>query len=110
VQEVLLTEIVRIVVQEVMRELIQRGVRVVSKETESKVGSGFVKQGSNDFDAFRGKVEHINMDLYKTPILTENRINRLHELTGEVVVPPGTVITPKAKDALRAKRISLKIA
>jgi len=47
------------------------------------------------------------MDKYRTPILTENQIRRLHVLTGEVIIPNGTVITPKARELLKEKGITV---
>jgi len=49
------------------------------------------------------------MSKYKTPILTENHIQRLHELTGKVIIPQGTIVTPKAKELLKEKNLSLQI-
>ena len=44
------------------------------------------------------KTETIDMSKYKTPILTDQHIQRLHELTGEIIIPKGTIITPKARE------------
>ena len=64
--------------------------------------------GSNEQPGgFRIKKEKIDMSAYKSPVLTENHIKRLHELTGEIVVPGGTIITPKARQALRSKKIAI---
>jgi len=53
--------------------------------------------------------EVIDMSAYKTPILTERRIQKLHVLTGEVVIPAGTVITPKAKELIRQNKLKITI-
>ena len=45
------------------------------------------------------------MSKYKTPVLTENHMRKLHVLTGEVIVPKGTVVTPKAKELIKEKQI-----
>ena len=45
------------------------------------------------------------MSSYRTPVLTENHIQRLHPLTGEIIVPQGTVITPKARELIKVKQI-----
>jgi ethanolamine utilization cobalamin adenosyltransferase len=45
------------------------------------------------------------MKKYRTPVLTEDHIRRLHELTGEIIIPRGTVITPKARELVRKNQI-----
>jgi ethanolamine utilization cobalamin adenosyltransferase len=45
------------------------------------------------------------MSKYRTPIVTENHIDKLHELVGEIVVPQGTIFTPKAKEKIREKKL-----
>ncbi|MDZ7724101.1 MAG: hypothetical protein U5R06_15165 [candidate division KSB1 bacterium] len=57
----------------------------------------------------RPQSETIDMSGYQSPVLTERQIQRLHDLTGRVIVPSGTVVTPKAKELLKRKQISLII-
>ena len=102
--EIPLDKIVSLVVKEVVRELSRKGVKVVDSNgfTASPLSS------SNDQPSgFRTKVEKIDMSIYKTPLLTESHINKLHELTGEIIVPKGTIISPKASEAIRAKMIKV---
>ena len=83
-------EIVRRVVTEVMREL--------SRSSPQAAPHGF-----------RNKSERLDLNGYKTPVVTEKHIRRLHELTGELIVPKKTIITPKARDVIREKGIRVKM-
>ena len=104
--EVPLEKIVSLVVQEVVKELQKNGIKVVSVGGGTS-GSGNILTG-NTLSGFKAKVEHIDMSKYKTPLLTENHIDRLHELTGEIVIPKGTIMTPKAREAVKRKNISIQ--
>jgi hypothetical protein len=85
----LIEEIVRRVVQEVLQEL-------------------SVSQTAGYY-GFKNKSERLDFSGYKTPVVTERHIHHLHELTGEIVVPEKTVITPKARDIIREKRIKVRL-
>ena len=101
-QQVALEKIINLVVREVIRELQKTGVKVVMPECNIRNNKWNNKEGNN---SYRNKTETIDMSAYKTPILTEDHISKLHELTGEVIVPQGTVITPKARELIRTKQI-----
>jgi len=88
------------IADEVVKELKKQGVKVISSSNQLNV--------VNSIDALRTKSEKIDMSKYRTPILTENHIRHLHELTGEVIVPSGTIITPKARELIKAKGIQVK--
>jgi hypothetical protein len=92
--EVPLETIVLRVVEEVVRELKKQGVQVTT------VGSSSAQS--------RTRVERVDLSGYKTPVLTERHINQLHESTGIVVVPTGTILSPKAKELLRDRKIALR--
>ena len=95
--EINIEKIIQIVTKQVVKELQSSGVKITYNS-----GSGVNHQ------ALHTKTETIDMSKYKTPILTENHIRRLHELTGEVIVPEGTVITPKAREMIKDKRIEIR--
>jgi hypothetical protein len=99
--EISLEKLIELVTAEVVKELKRQGVRVVQAP-----GKHISKNQTHDN---RTKSEQIDMSKYKTPILTENHINRLHELTGNVIIPQGTIVTPKAKELLKEKNLSLQI-
>jgi hypothetical protein len=92
--EINIEKIIEIVTKQVVKDLQAKGIKIKFS-------------GSNDdsLHALRTKTETIDMSKYRTPVLTENHIRRLHELTGEIVVPRGTVITPKAKEMIKEKRL-----
>ena len=104
-EEVSIDTIVSMVVKEVLKELEKNNVRVVYSDSpkESHDPAGNVQR-----KGFKTKTEKIDMSAYKSPLLTENHINRLHELTGEIIIPRNTIITPKARQALRLKKITIK--
>jgi hypothetical protein len=91
--------LIRVIVQEVIKELTKRNIL---PDPERKK-----KTEERDAQYVKTKVEKIDMSGYKTPILTENRIDRLHQLTGQIIVPGRTIITPKAKDKIKLKQIMI---
>ena len=104
--EISLEMIINLVVREVVRELAKSGVKVVSSGGCIDA-SDLKKELFNKVSGTRTRVETIDMSRYKSPVLIENHIRRLHELTGEIVIPKGTVITPKARQLLKQKQISV---
>lgn len=105
-QEISIEKIVNLVVKEVVQELVKQGVKVVSTGG-STVPSNISLPSANV--GLRTKSEKIDMSKYKSAVLTENHINRLHELTGEIIIPKGTIVTPKAKQKIREKQIAITI-
>ena len=99
--EISIEKLVSSVTAEVMKELTKQGVKVTSK-------SGKISQ-TGQVNGLRNKCQRIDMSKYRTPILTEKHIRRLHELTGQVRIPSGTVITPKAKELIKEKQINVVI-
>ena len=94
-----LDKLIQMITANVVKELNKQGVGIVS-------GNG--KYGNkNPIAGLRNKTEKIDMSKYKSPVLTENQIRRLHELTGEIIIPSGTVITPKAGELIKEKQISI---
>ncbi len=102
--EVSLEKIINLVVREVVSELEKRGVKIVASSQNAPVNTG----GSLTVTGIKTKTEKIDMTGYKTPILTERHIDRLHELTGEIIIPMGTVITPKAREVIKQKNLSIR--
>ena len=102
--EVSLEKIINLVVREVVSELEKRGVKIVTSSQNSPINTG----DSLTVAGIKTKTEKIDMTGYKTPILTERHIDRLHELTGEIIIPMGTVITPKAREVIKQKNLSIR--
>lgn len=95
--EITLEKLITLVTAEVVKELKKQGIQVIySSEHKGSVIST---------DSLRTKSEKIDMSRYRTPVLTEIHIRRLHELTGEVIIPENTIITPKAKEIIKEKRL-----
>lgn len=99
--EISLEKLINLVAAEVVKELKKQGVRVVTATGQPVE--------FNPEKTLRSKSQEIDMSKYKTPVLTENHIRRLHELTGEVIVPKGTVITPRAKELIKQKQLTVTV-
>lgn len=82
-----------------MKELARQGITVTQGGTNASAQDPAL--------GFRTKSERIDMNAFKSPVLTERHLSRLHELTGEVIVPKGTVITPKAREYIKAQGLIL---
>ena len=101
-QEVELDKIVNLVVKEVVSQLQDKGVKVVTTNSTNSNPSI-----NPDEDGYKTRTEKINMEKYKSPILTGRQLRNLHELTGKILIPEGTVITPKAKDIIKKKNLAV---
>ena len=99
--------IIKMVTQEVLRELARQG-RVPA--FGSAPAPGFAPapvSGVFDEAANGRKAERIEMGGYRTPLVSDRAIRRLHELTGAIVVPKGAILTPMAKETIRQKNIEV---
>jgi len=85
-----LEAIVRRVTQQVWRELAGRGITLPA--TPAALPDGAVR---------------IDFSNYRTPVLTERALIGLHQRSHTVVVPKGTIVTPRAKECLREKNIGI---
>ena len=95
--EITLEKLISLVTAEVVKELKKQGIQVISSSDNNGLGVST--------DSLRTKSEKIDMSRYRTPVLTEIHIRRLNELTGEVLIPKNTIITPKAKEIIKEKRL-----
>jgi len=95
--EITLEKLISLVTAEVIKELKKQGIQIISSSDNNGLGIST--------DSLRTKSEKIDMSRYRTPVLTEIHIRRLHELTGEVIIPKNTIITPKAKEIIKEKRL-----
>ena len=98
--EISLEKLIGLVTTEVVKELKKQGIQVINSSGKNSANL--------PIHTYRTKSEKIDMSKYKTPILTENHIQRLHELTGNIIVPKRTIITPKAKELLKEKQLTIK--
>lgn len=95
--EITLEKLISLVTEEVIKELKKQGIQIISSSDNHGLGIST--------DSLRTKSEKIDMSRYRTPVLTEIHIRRLNELTGEVLIPKNTIITPKAKEIIKEKRL-----
>lgn len=96
-QTVSLETVILRVVEQVVRELKNQGIQIVPPN------SGAAPDGNSS------GIERVDMTGYKTPVLTERHVLALREQTGTVVVPKGTVVSPKARERLRDRNIALRV-
>jgi hypothetical protein len=90
-----LDKIVQIVTREVMSELARKGI--AAPRTGASAATALDTMTNVRLD----------MSKFKTPIVTENALSRLHERAVTVIVPAGAIITPRAKEFLRERNISV---
>jgi hypothetical protein len=90
-----LEKIIELVTREVMRELGSRGI--VPGRTGATATAAIDPTTSVRLD----------MRNYKTPIVTEHALTRLHERTAAVIVPAGAIITPRARELIREKNLKV---
>jgi hypothetical protein len=99
-----LETIVRRVAEQVIRELKNQGIRIVSSgpagRPSGSSGSGNAGDGP--------PVLRPDLSGYKTPVLLERHLLKLAEPVGVLVVPRGTVISPRAKERLRDRNIQVR--
>lgn len=96
-QTVSLETVILRVVEQVVRELKNQGIQIVLKE------------GKATPDGNPSGIERVDMSGYKSPILTERHVLALRGQTGTVIVPKGTVVSPKAREWLRDRNIALQL-
>lgn len=98
--QITLEELILKITREVIRELGRQNISVTIGEQSVQSGhqSGLIRH-----------TETPDMSKYKTPVLTENHIQKLHELTGEIIIPSGTIMTPKARELVKQKNLRITI-
>jgi hypothetical protein len=104
VKEIGLEKLIHLVTVAVIQALRENGYKISTHSTSN--GSG-PKQFNEIENATANKKVVVDMSKYRTPVLTENQVQRLHELTGSALVPEGTIITPKAKEILKQRNIQI---
>ncbi len=89
---------------------IERIVEMVTREVLRQLGNPgapIIEAGSASAAQPLTGVARIDMSKYKTPLITERDMLTLHELTREILVPQGTILTPRARDLIRKKNITI---
>ena len=93
--KVSLEEIIEIVTREVIAELLKKGVAIEGS---------FSGEGNQD-----RKKKSLEMDLneFKTPVLTENNLGVVDDDICELIVPEKTIITPGARGIIKRKALTI---
>lgn len=86
-------ELIRIVTEEVVKELAKNGITV----DESGINSSQ--------KVLQPKSLEIDMSEFKTPVLTENSFWDIDTAVKELIVPANTVITPGAAREIKIREI-----
>lgn len=92
-------KLIETITTEVIAQLAKIGVEIEYTPVE--------KERIGSVELFNHSYKVIDMNGYKSPVLTENQLTILNHETEEVIIPIGTVITPGAKDIIRQKKIKL---
>lgn len=106
-QQVELDKIIQAVTVEVVKQLKAAGVTVAVNPNTA--GSAIAAALAPNAKGIRSKTERIDMSKYRTPVLTERHMDKLHVLTGKIIVPTGTIITPKARETAKRKQIIIEV-
>ncbi len=97
--QVTLEKLIQLITAEIVKELKKQQVTVIDATKIEFI--------NNEKEDLRTKSEVIDMSMFKTPVLTESHLKKLNRLTGKIIVPRGTVITPKARELIREKDIRI---
>jgi len=92
-------QLVALIVREVVAELTKRGVEIGSPGMQAPRGPGQ--------HAPMGTSLEIDMSAFRTPVLTESRLNLIDAAVSTLIVPCKTVVTPGAWDIIRSKKLKI---
>ena len=95
-------QLIEIIVREVLAELQRRGLSVddpsIDASKPKPVGGGTSARAI------------IDLKEYRTPVLTEYRLQQLDAAVAEIVIPKGTIITPGANDIIKKRSLIVSSA
>lgn len=97
--EISIEQLVETIVQQVLAELVKRGVQVGPVATSAGGVQGVRGQTGTSLE--------IDMSKFRTPVLTENQLMNIGVKVSTIIVPCSTVVTPGAWDIIKAKQLSL---
>lgn len=92
-------QLVESIVREVLAELTKRGVEIGSPGPHARSASAQHAQTGTSLE--------IDMSTFRTPVLTENQLNRIDATVSTIVVPCRTVVTPGAWDVIKSKKLTV---
>ncbi len=93
-------KLIQMITSEVILQLSKMGVDVTSSSQRLVEHELVYNSGSN-------KSKIIDLNGYKTPVLTENHLEVLDSDVIEIIIPKGTVITPGAKDIIKKRKLTV---
>ena len=96
--EIPLEKIVSEVVSQVIARLRNENKQITGPETGTAGGNA---------NGRPVRSERLDMSKYRSPVVTEQSLLKLHELTGEIIIPAGSVITPRARRFIKAKQLAV---
>jgi len=94
--EISLQKIIEIVTEEVIKELIKKGIKI----DESFIRKTEHKNNNN-------KSFEIDMRRFKTPIVTENILGSIDKNINKIIVPAKTIITPGARHIVKKNKLTI---
>jgi hypothetical protein len=97
--QISIEQLVESIVREVLAELTKRGVEIGSPGAHTR--STLAKRAQT------GSSLEIDMSAFRTPVLTENQLNRIGATVSTIIVPCTTVVTPGAWDIIRSKKLTV---
>jgi len=93
--EISLQKIIEIVTEEVIKELIKKGI---------KIDESFIRKTENNNN---NKSFEIDMRRFKTPIVTENILGSIDKNINKIIVPAKTIITPGARHIVKKNKLTI---
>jgi hypothetical protein len=92
-------QLVESIVREVVAELTKRGVEISFPGVRVGETPGTHERTGTSLE--------IDMSAFRTPVLTENQVNRIDAKVSRLIVPCRTVVTPGAWDIIKAKKLTV---
>ena len=90
-----------------VEHIIEMVTREVIRELKSL---GFTVNGSAQTEVVQGNIHpplELDMSAYKTPLLSEERLKRIHPQVRVIIIPANTIFTPGARDWIRKNRLKI---
>ncbi len=92
-------KLIEIITTEVIAELSRLGVEIDY--------SSIMDKEINSNKSRKKLCEIINLENYKTPVITENNLESLSPDILEIEIPRGTIITPGARDIIKKRNLRI---
>ena len=93
-------EIIGLIVKEVLTELNKKGI-----EIDISPGYEYLLK-KPEVSKIKRRIE-LEIKGYKTPILTEERLETVEPGINEIIVPEGTLLTPGAREIIKRRKLTV---